>query len=334
MMEINQLFEQFNGLNVLVVGDVMIDRYLTGSVDRISPEAPVPVVHLSDSDNRLGGAANVALSLKALGATPYLCSVIGKDENAEVFLNLLPENQLSTRGIVQSSERVTTVKTRVIANNQHLLRVDREDTHDLSSKEEEAYLNKIRDLLESKEFHVILFQDYNKGVLSYSVIRGIILDAIKRDIPTAVDPKYKNFWAYKHVTLFKPNLKEIRAQLEQSVAINMTDLTEASSRIKSKLGNQLTMITLSEKGLFIEDDKKYTDVVPTQERTIADVCGAGDTVISVTSLCLALGIDPKEIAVLANLAGGQVCEKVGVVPVDKEQLRQEYVSLQSKKINQ
>lgn len=334
MMEINQLFEQFNGLNVLVVGDVMIDRYLTGNVDRISPEAPVPIVHLNDSDNRLGGAANVALNLKALGATPYLCSVIGKDENAEVFLNLLPENQLSTRGIIQSSERVTTVKTRVIANHQHLLRVDREDTHDLSSKEEEAYLNNIRDLLESKEFHVILFQDYNKGVLSYNVIRGIILDAIKRDIPTAVDPKYKNFWAYKHVTLFKPNLKEIRTQLEQDVAVNMTDLTEASAQIKSKLGNQLTMITLSEKGLFIEDDKKYTDVVPTQERIIADVCGAGDTVISVTSLCLALGIDPKEIAVLANLAGGQVCEKIGVVPVDKEQLRQEYISLYNRKINQ
>lgn len=334
MMEINQLFEQFNGLNVLVVGDVMIDRYLTGNVDRISPEAPVPIVHLNDSDNRLGGAANVALNLKALGATPYLCSVIGKDENAEVFLNLLPENQLSIRGIIQSSERVTTVKTRVIANHQHLLRVDREDTHDLSSKEEEAYLNNIRDLLESKEFHVILFQDYNKGVLSYNVIRGIILDAIKRDIPTAVDPKYKNFWAYKHVTLFKPNLKEIRTQLEQDVAVNMTDLTEASAQIKSKLGNQLTMITLSEKGLFIEDDKKYTDVVPTQERIIADVCGAGDTVISVTSLCLALGIDPKEIAVLANLAGGQVCEKIGVVPVDKEQLRQEYISLYNRKINQ
>jgi rfaE bifunctional protein kinase chain/domain len=312
----------------------MIDRYLTGNVDRISPEAPVPIVHLNDSDNRLGGAANVALNLKALGATPYLCSVIGKDENAEVFLNLLPENQLSTRGIIQSSERVTTVKTRVIANHQHLLRVDREDTHDLSSKEEEAYLNNIRDLLESKEFHVILFQDYNKGVLSYNVIRGIILDAIKRDIPTAVDPKYKNFWAYKHVTLFKPNLKEIRTQLEQDVAVNMTDLTEASAQIKSKLGNQLTMITLSEKGLFIEDDKKYTDVVPTQERIIADVCGAGDTVISVTSLCLALGIDPKEIAVLANLAGGQVCEKIGVVPVDKEQLRQEYISLYNRKINQ
>lgn len=333
MTEINQLFEQFNGLNVLVVGDVMIDRYLTGSVNRISPEAPVPVVHLKDSDNRLGGAANVALNLKALGANPYLCSVIGKDENAETFLKLLPENQLSIRGIIQSSERATTVKTRVIANSQHLLRVDREDTHDLSAKEEEAYLNNIRELLESKEFHVILFQDYNKGVLSYNVIRGIILDAIKRDIPTAVDPKYKNFWAYKHVTLFKPNLKEIRAQLEQNIAVNMTDLAKASTQIKSKLGNQLTMITLSEKGLFIEDDKKYTDVVPTQERIIADVCGAGDTVISVTSLCLALGIDPKETAVLANLAGGQVCEKVGVVPVDKEQLRQEYIALQAKKIS-
>lgn len=331
MSDSSQFFEQFNDLNVLVVGDVMIDRYLTGNVDRISPEAPVPVVHLKDRNNRLGGAANVALNLKAMGATPYLCSVVGEDDNAKVFLNLLPKHQLSTRGIIQSKERVTTVKTRVIANAQHLLRVDQEDTHDLSAKEEEAYLSNIRDLLESKDINVILFQDYNKGVLSYSVIRAIILDAIKRDIPTAVDPKFKNFWAYKHVTLFKPNLKEIKAQLEQEVKPELGTLRHASSTIKSKLGNSLTMITLSEKGLFVENSEGEARMVPTQPRLIADVCGAGDTVISIASLCLALGISPEETALLANLAGGQVCEKVGVVPVDKHQLQVEFELLKAGK---
>ena len=323
MVKTADLLDSFSKANILVVGDVMIDRYLTGAVDRVSPEAPVPVVQLQNVDNRLGGAANVALNLKALGATPYLCSIVGTDENADLFLGLLPENGLSNKGILQSKNRRTTIKTRVIAQNQHLLRVDTEDAHDLSDEERSDYLSLIRDILDNKEIHAILFQDYNKGVLSRKTISEIVLEAVKRDIPTAVDPKKANFWAYKHVTLFKPNLKEIRSQLNFPVEINMESLTKAADAIYEKLGNQLSLITLSEHGLFIAGDGECIHI-PTQARSIADVCGAGDTVISVATVGLALGMDKSEMATLANIAGGLVCEEVGVVPVNPVKLRQEY----------
>lgn len=324
----SNIFNAFNALNVLIVGDVMIDRYFSGSVDRISPEAPVPVVHLQQKENRLGGAANVALNIKALGATPYLCSVIGQDAGAATFMELLPENQLSTKGIFQSQERITTIKTRILAGSQQLLRVDEEITKDLSEKASKAYLDTIYSILEDKDIHVILFQDYNKGVLNEKVIRTIMLEAIKRDIPTAVDPKYKNFWAYKHVTLFKPNLKEIRSQLAMPLDATQDSLAQAAAYVRQQLGNQYTLITLSEKGLFI-DKNGENHLLGTRPRSIADVSGAGDTVISVASLGLALGLNIKEIAILSNLAGGQVCERVGVVPVDKQQLQLEYEQTQT-----
>jgi len=305
----SEIFNSFDRLNVLVVGDVMIDRYLEGEVSRISPEAPVPVVHLKQSENRLGGAANVALNIKALGGTPYLCSLLGEDEFGRQFSELLPEYGLSNKYMVSSTERTTTVKTRIIAQHQHLLRVDSEDTHDLSQSESRHYLKTI--------------QDYNKGVLSHKIINEIILEAIKRDIPTAVDPKFKNFWSYKHVTLFKPNLKEIRAQLPNTVGADLESLKKAAEKLRNKLGNQITLITLSERGLFI--DKEGDSLIqPTQERSIADVCGAGDTVISIAAMGLAVGMDIQQIATLSNLAGGQVCERVGVVPVNLEQLKLEY----------
>jgi len=324
-------FADFNDLNIMIVGDVMIDRYLTGAVTRISPEAPVPVVHLTASQDRLGGAANVALNIKALGATPYLCSVIGADENGQILNRILPEHQLTDRGILRSQTRQTTVKTRVISSHQHLLRVDREDTHDLSSEDEQAYLERIREILDAKEIHLILFQDYNKGVLTYRIIREIILESIKRDIPTVVDPKFKNFWAYKHVSLFKPNLREIQQQLPFEINPDMEDLQKASDYIKTQLGNQHTFITLSEQGLFFDSGSK-TAIIPTQARQIADVCGAGDTVISIVALGLAASLDMSLIANLSNLAGGQVCEKVGVVPVDKVQLRKEYEDLMEQSV--
>ncbi len=326
MVTTENLFDAFSKLNVLVLGDVMIDRYLNGEVNRISPEAPVPVVQLQARDSRLGGAANVALNLRALGANPFLCSVIGDDQRGEELLNILPSQGLSARGILQSKKRKTTVKTRVSASNQQLLRVDEEDTHDLSPQEQEQFLENIRDLLDHRDIHVILFQDYNKGVLPHRVINEVILEAIKRDIPTAADPKFKNFWSYKHITLFKPNLKEIRAQVEGLDEVDHTKLLHAARQIRNKLGNQYTLITLSELGLYIEDGERG-QIYPTQARTIADVCGAGDTVISVASLGLALGLPLYEIAHLSNLAGGQVCERVGVVPVDKGQLRAEYEQL-------
>lgn len=327
MVHTTDLFEAFNKLNVLIIGDVMIDRYLSGSVNRISPEAPVPVVQLLQSDNRLGGAANVALNIRALGATPYLCSVIGTDDNAQIFLDLLPEQGLSPKAILQSKERVTTVKTRVMAAGQQLLRVDQEITDDLSESGAEAVINCVRTYLDQRDIHVILFQDYNKGVLSRKVIREVILEAVKRDIPTVVDPKFNNFWSYKHVTLFKPNLKEIRAQIPERVDIRTDSLRRAAKHIRDKLGNQYTLITLSEKGLYYEDNGRDA-IISTQPRSIADVCGAGDTVVSISALGLALSLNMKEIALLANLAGGQVCERIGVTPVDKTQLRQEYEALQ------
>ncbi len=325
-MTIEKIFKAFKKARILVVGDIMIDRYLTGNVERVSPEAPVPVVQLNAREDRLGGAANVALNIKALGAEPILCSVVGKDKNAEQIFQLLPRHQLESTGIVQSESRKTTVKTRVIAQSQHLLRVDEEDTHDLDSTETESFLSNIKEILESSKIDAILFQDYNKGVLSPKVIRALLLEAIKRDIPTAVDPKYKNFWLFKHATLFKPNLKEITNQANFPITAELSSLRKATKMIRNKLGNVNTLITLSDKGIFMDGDGK-SQVIPTQPRTIADVCGAGDTVISVAALGLAIELPMPEIAVLANLAGGQVCEKVGVVPVDSQQLIREYSSL-------
>lgn len=326
MLEASKLFESLNHLNVLIVGDVMIDRYLIGGVNRISPEAPVPVVHLHKTDNRLGGAANVALNIRALGATPYLCSVIGSDDDAGIFHQLLDQNHIPSLGILQSESRITTVKTRVVAGSQQLLRIDNEVTDDLSKSEESRFLHKLKHILDTTRIHVILLQDYNKGVLTKSVIHKIMQEAIRRNIPTTVDPKQHNFFEYKQATLFKPNLKEVRDALMIKVLPEKESLILASDQIRQKIDNQITMITLSEKGLFV-DDHLNPIIVGTHARSIADVSGAGDTVISIASLGLALGLDLNTIAILANLAGGQVCEQSGVVPVNKAILKKEYETL-------
>lgn len=322
MDKVKEIFQTFSRMRVLVVGDVMIDRYLRGRVDRISPEAPVPVLAFQHSESRLGGAANVALNIHALGAEPILCSLIGKDENADVFRSLLPEAGLSARGILASDERQTTVKTRVMAGSQHLLRVDREDTHLLSAQEEAQFLHHLRQLLQDEEVHAILFQDYNKGVLSPGLIAELVHLANARGIPTAVDPKKEQFFDYRGVTLFKPNLKEIRDSLPFAVEPEQSSLLKAARYLRERLQHRISLITLSEKGLFIESEQK-NELHPTLPRNITDVCGAGDSVISVTTLALAAGLSLGHIARLANLAGGQVCEKVGVTPVDREMLMQE-----------
>ncbi|MEN0050453.1 MAG: bifunctional ADP-heptose synthase [Bacteroidota bacterium] len=321
-MNVETIFDRFNQVNVLIVGDVMIDRYLNGKIERISPEAPVPVVNLQASENRLGGAANVALNVKALGATPYLCSVVGDDKYGQLFQEILTEASISTKYISVSSQRRTTVKTRIIASNQHVLRVDEEDTKNLSEDEQEDYLSIIKELLDQKEIQVILFQDYNKGVLNTRTIREIILEGIKRDIPTVVDPKFKNFWEYKRVNLFKPNLREIAAKVPFEVKADLESLKKATQYIKQQIGNHHTMITLSSQGIFV--DEKGGKISPTKQRAIADVCGAGDAVISAAALGLACGMELSKIVQLANLAGGQVCERVGVSPVDLKQLKKEY----------
>ena len=324
-----QLFERFNELNVLIIGDVMIDRYLTGHVDRISPEAPVPIVLQHNRDNRLGGAANVALNVNALGAKAFLCSVVGEDDNAGIFMELLPQSNLSVRGIVKSRARKTTVKTRVMAAGQQLLRVDQEDTFDLSQQEAAQLLQAVHGILDQETIHVIIFQDYNKGVLTPEVISRVIDMAQLKGIPTAVDPKFRNFWAYKGVTMFKPNLREIRNQCSFEIKTRLDSLDNAAAFIKGQLENEISLITLSEQGLYIANAVQSL-ILPTHVRDIADVCGAGDSVISVAALGLALDMDIQSIANLANLAGGQVCERNGVVPVNKQQLLDELITIQTK----
>lgn len=320
------LFKKFENLNVLIVGDVMIDRYLIGKVSRISPEAPVPVVDLVRSEDRLGGAANVALNIKALGATPWLFSVIGKDTEGVHFLRLMTEANLQTRGIVQIKDRPTTLKSRIMAGTQQMMRLDSETTEDLKEGDARSFLEKIRNFLDIKKVDIIVFQDYNKGVLSERVIREVMLEAIKRDIPTVVDPKKKNFLAYRKATIFKPNLKEIRESAPFDIKITAESLEKAAEWLRETLDCTKTMITLSEKGIFLstKNSEEKGKIYPTQQRNIYDVCGAGDTVVSVATLALASNATDADIALLSNLAGSQVCEYVGVVPVNLTQLKAEY----------
>ena len=247
MLNIDRLFSDFENCRVLIVGDVMIDEYMWGSVDRISPEAPVPIVHLKRTDQRLGGAANVALNIKALGAEPFLFSFVGNDEAGQQLRELLPQHGISETGIISSNSRMTTVKTRVISGGQQLMRIDREKIEYISNQEVNTLVDAITECLDNEKIDAILFQDYNKGVLSFRAIRKIMLEAVKRDIPTAVDPKYDNFLAYKHVTLFKPNLKEVDQQMRFEVGANENQLLKASQFIQNEIGNDITLITLSEK---------------------------------------------------------------------------------------
>ncbi len=326
MSEISKTFDRLANCKILIVGDVMLDRYLRGKVDRVSPEAPVPVVNLQSAENRLGGAANVALNIQAMGAQAILCSVIGKDVDGQLFADLLPQSNIASHYLFNSDSRPTTVKTRVIAANQHLLRVDRESTMDLNSTEEEGLLNNILSAMDHHKIDLLLLQDYNKGVLSLALLQKVQTEAQKRNIPIAVDPKFSNFFEYKNATLFKPNLKEIQEALGQTIAPQKEALDQAVALLKNKLPHQYTLITLSEKGIYWNDGNS-SEVMPTQARNISDVCGAGDTVISVAALGLAAGLSIREISRLSNLAGGQVCESVGVVPVNRLQLEKEYAQL-------
>lgn len=319
---IEKAFADFNKKTCLIVGDSMVDAYLWGNVSRISPEAPVPVVSISKRENRLGGAANVALNIVALGATPILCGVIGNDSKGDIFRQLLKDSALSDEGMITDDKRKTTSKTRVISAAHHMLRVDEESTESINLVTEDKLLNKIKVLLEEKKVDVIILEDYNKGVLTEKVIISIIAMAKEKNIPVSVDPKKSNFFVYQGATLFKPNLKEfVEGTKIDWLEFNLAALQKQAKKFKSDLNISKVLITLSEKGALICGEKEIH--VPAEIRNIADVSGAGDTVIAVASLALATGMSDEQIVKISNLAGGLVCEKVGVVPIDKEQLLKE-----------
>lgn len=312
------LFDKISGLTALVIGDVMIDYYSFGKASRISPEAPVPVVNITHKELRLGGAANVAKNIRAMGARCILCSVIGDDKNANEFLKLIEKNQINPDALVRSESRKTSVKHRVLSGSQQLLRMDEEDLFPLTTEENNRLLQNMEEIIPKVD--VIILQDYDKGVLTSANIPLIIEKAKKHGIPVAVDPKMKNFMSYKGVSLFKPNLSEIETGLKIRIDVaDKNEVKKAVAALKIQLDIENVLLTLSEKGLFVSFGDLET-FIPTEAKSISDVSGAGDTVISVAALLLALKTEPELLAKISNLAGGIVCEKLGVVPIDKAEL--------------
>lgn len=319
-------FDAFNSMNVLIIGDVMIDAYFNGVVDRISPEAPVPVVHVKSREKRLGGAANVARNIRALGANPILCSVIGSDDSAGQLLNLMSAANMNCDGILKSSNRVTTVKTRIISGSQHMIRIDEEAIIPLSQEEEQDFFTVILNLFQTLSIDAVIFEDYDKGSISSTLIQKVVAEAQQRNIPISVDPKKDRFLDYKGVTLFKPNFKELSEGLKLELTKEKGSIQKADQILRQHLNNELSLITLSEKGVYVSDQSDQT-IIPAHIRNIADVSGAGDTVIAVATLCLAAQLSKEDVAQISNLAGGLVCEKVGVVSIDKANLLSETLHL-------
>jgi len=326
-----KLFNDFNGLNIMIIGDVMVDSYLWGKVERISPEAPIPVVALRKRENRMGGAANVARNILAMGANPILCSVIGTDEKGQTFLELLKKEKIDAFGIVRSPRRITTTKFRIFGNSYQMLRMDEEADNDLAGNDYMTLIRVFDQILDKKRIDCIIFQDYDKGVITPRLIKDVITRAKVKGIPVAVDPKKKNFNVYTGVTLFKPNFKELKDGINLNLDIeNREAIFQAVKSLREKLQARFVLTTLSEHGILISTDGKDDQkniFIPAHIRSVADVSGAGDTVISVASLCLALKRSPYEIAFISNLAGGIVCEEVGVVPINKDKLLKEVISL-------
>ena len=322
-VEFDKLFESFSYLKIGVIGDVMLDTYWWGKVDRISPEAPVPVVAVSNKEQRIGGAGNVALNITALGATVSIISVTGNDDEGKQLISLLDQNKINTGYIYKSDKRITTNKIRIISRNQHMMRLDAEVTTSLNSSEEEKLITDFTKYAAEEKPQLVILEDYNKGVLTEKCIREIISICKQYNILTAVDPKRKNFFAYRGVDIFKPNLHEVKESLNiLGNQVSQEILEDMHKRLKEKLQHAISFITLSEKGVFYESEKECA-IIPTHIRSIADVSGAGDTVIAVAAVVFAASKNIRLMAEMANIAGGLVCEEVGTVAINKEKLLEE-----------
>lgn len=323
MNQFEQLFESFASQKIGVIGDLMLDTYIWGKTDRISPEAPVPVVTLDHKEFRIGGAGNVALNCRSLGATVSVLSVTGNDEDGNTLDQLLRDHEVDTSFLIQTKERITTNKTRIISRNQHMMRLDAETIQDITSQLEEQLLAKVESFIQTKQPDIIIFEDYNKGVLTPRVIQETIRMCNEAGIITSVDPKRKNFFRYKGVIIFKPNLKEVKEGLNLLFDdVDIERLKAIHSSLAKELQHQISFITLSEKGVFYQQEDK-AGIISSHLRNIADVSGAGDTVIAVASMVYAATRNVKLMADLANIAGGLVCEEVGTVAIDRRRLLQE-----------
>jgi len=312
-----QLKKNFKEKRIAVIGDMMLDIYFWGDVKRISPEAPVPVLEVEDEFYRFGGAANVALNIAKLNGFPQPIGVIGYDNFGTVFNSLLSEQNISHHGIIEDDSRPTTAKTRVIADSQHIVRIDKESKETIGQKIQNKIFEHVKSII--KNVDGIILQDYNKGVLSSSLIAQLIELANKNKKLVTVDPKFNNFYEYKNVTVFKPNRKEAEDILGMKIK-NNSDVSFAGNTLLKKLNAKNILLTLGEDGIAVFAKGKPEKRMPTKARKVADVSGAGDTVISTLTLALAAGANIYEASYLANYAGGIVCEEVGIIPIDIDKL--------------
>ena len=320
MEDFKKLFESFVSLKVGVIGDVMLDTYIWGNVERISPEAPVPVVSLHHREYRIGGAGNVALNCHSLGSQVFILSVTGDDTEGLLLEELFNESLIDTSYIVKSKSRITTNKTRIISRNQQMMRLDAEVTHDLDAHDENLLLDKLRSFIEAVDPDLIIFEDYNKGVLTDKLIHEAISLCQQAGIITAVDPKRKNFFSYHQADIFKPNLTEVKEALNLLFDdANKPLLQNIHTELKNILQHNISFITLADKGVFYQQNG-HSNIIASHLRNIADVSGAGDTVIAVAALVYAVTKNVHLMSEVANIAGGLVCEEVGTVAINKERL--------------
>jgi rfaE bifunctional protein kinase chain/domain len=316
---LNELLDSFKRKTIAVVGDVMLDRYFWGSVNRISPEAPVPVVDVESESVRLGGAANVAHNVHSLGGETLLVGVVGNDSSGELLLKTMKENGFSTDGIIHDAHRPTTVKTRIIAHHQHVVRIDRELRTDIGDAIVQKIVNFVRDNI--TRIDALILEDYNKGVVTPTLIQHLITIARQHKKIITADPKFNNFFEYKNVTVFKPNKVEVEKILNRKVDTDES-VTTAASELLKRLQAESVLITRGEHGMTLVELNGDITHIPARARKVADVSGAGDTVISTLTIAMAGGASAKEACTLANFAGGVVCGEVGVVPIEREALRQ------------
>jgi len=322
MSSFRHFFQELPRLRVGVLGDVMLDTYFFGQVDRMSPEAPVPVVAHQRQEERIGGAGNVALNFRSLGAEVQLIAVVGDDEPGQILRTSLQQQGIGTELLFIDATRPTTRKTRVLDRNKQLLRLDHESVEDLSTTLEFQILDRIKSYLHTERPKLLVLEDYNKGVLTPSLIKSVIELCKSLNIVTAVDPKKNNFFSFTGVDLFKPNWREVTEAIGIDGDPNREKLEQVDHQLRERLQHAVTLITLSEKGIFYKTDER-SEWLTGHQRNVIDVSGAGDTVIAVAAAAYTLTQDASIMANLANLAGGLVCEQVGTSPIDPQQLEQE-----------
>lgn len=317
---LEDIFNRSKDKKIFIIGDIMLDRYLLGDVTRISPEAPVQVFDIRKSEYRLGGAANVGYNVKTLGSNPVLVGIIGEDQEGLLLKEEMGKLSLDTDGLITENSRPTTCKTRVISDSHHLLRIDSESKNDISTDSKKKVLKYLEQHL--KDIGVIILQDYNKGVLSKDLIHKITQFALKNGIKVLVDPKFDNFFEYKNTYLFKPNRKELEDAFGRK-AKHTEEFDDFVIELIKKINCENMVLTLGELGMIIYENtngnmKKIK--IDTKAMKVADVSGAGDTVISTIAVCIAGGANIKDAAIISNYAAGIVIKEVGIVPIYKDEL--------------